>query len=135
MRRIVLAQLEGSGRGALASYNPRSYEDLVGFMKTNPMTDGDAWLKLLLTKNEMLGARRFVSVNCEVVSPCFCAHWMFVTVDRHWSMLLSALPLGAAAVRIMEVRATYTEEVRQIGSQITVRQSVMRDAIFLLAAS
>lgn len=55
--KIVLAQLEGSGRGALASYNPRSYEDLVGFIADHPMTDGDAWLKLLLTKNEMLAVR------------------------------------------------------------------------------
>ena len=55
-RRIVLAQLEGSGRGALASMNPRSYEDLVGLIQEHPMTDGDAWLKMLLVKNEMLGA-------------------------------------------------------------------------------
>lgn len=54
--RIVLAQLEGSGRGSLASYNSRSYEDLVGLIEEHPMTDGDAWLKLLLAKNEMLGA-------------------------------------------------------------------------------
>ena len=54
-RRIVLAQLEGSGRGALASMNPRSYEDLVGLIQEHPMTDGDAWLKLLIVKNEMLG--------------------------------------------------------------------------------
>jgi hypothetical protein len=36
--------------------NPRSYEDLVGLIQEHPMTDGDAWLKLLIAKNEMLGA-------------------------------------------------------------------------------
>jgi hypothetical protein len=58
--RIVLAQLEGSGRGSLASMNPRSYDDLVKLIQDHPMTDGDGWLKLLLAKNEMLGERQLM---------------------------------------------------------------------------
>ncbi len=54
--RIVLAQLEGSGRGGLGSYNTGAYEDLSNFLQEHPMRDGDAWLELLLKKNEMLGA-------------------------------------------------------------------------------
>ncbi len=36
--------------------NPRSYEDLRGFIEAHPLTDGDEWLKQLLTINEMLGS-------------------------------------------------------------------------------
>jgi hypothetical protein len=53
--RIVLAQLEGSGRGGLASYNTDSYRDLSVHLQEEPMRDGDAWLEHLLRKNEMLG--------------------------------------------------------------------------------
>ena len=53
--RIVLAQLEGSGRGSLASYNAESYDALTTMLHEEPMKDGDAWLEKLLQKNEMLG--------------------------------------------------------------------------------
>ena len=53
--RIVMAQLEGSGRGGLGSYNTGAYQDLTEFLHAYPMRDGDAWLELLLKKNEMLG--------------------------------------------------------------------------------
>ena len=70
LHRIVLAQLEGSGRGALASMNPRSYEDLVGLIQEHPMTDGDAWLKLLIVKNEMLGAGPVLRCCTSLLRPC-----------------------------------------------------------------
>ncbi len=54
--RIVLAQLEGSGRGSLASYNAEAYDALTTMLQDEPMRDGDAWLEKLLTRNEMLGA-------------------------------------------------------------------------------
>ena len=50
-----MAQLEGSGRGGLGSYNADAYQDLSTFLQEQPMRDGDAWLELLLKKNEMLG--------------------------------------------------------------------------------
>jgi len=51
----VLAQLEGSGRGSLASYNAAAYKDLISFLEANPVRDSEAWLSELLKKNEMLG--------------------------------------------------------------------------------
>ena len=52
---MVLAQLEGSGRGSLASYNAESYGALTAMLQDEPMRDGDAWVEKLLQKNEMLG--------------------------------------------------------------------------------
>ena len=57
--RIVLAQLEGSGRGSLASYNAAAYKDLTSFLEANPVRDSEAWLSELLKKNEMLGVVRY----------------------------------------------------------------------------
>ena len=53
----MLAQLEGSGRGALGSYNAQAYTDLSSFVQENPLKDGDEWLGLLMKRNEMLGAQ------------------------------------------------------------------------------
>lgn len=54
-----MAQLEGSGRGGLGSYNTGAYQDLTDFLHAHPMRDGDTWLELLLKKNEMLGGEEF----------------------------------------------------------------------------
>jgi len=54
--RIVLSQLSGSGRGGLASYNSKQYDALTTFLEEEPLRDGDAWLKGLLARDEMLGA-------------------------------------------------------------------------------
>lgn len=51
----MLAQMEGSGRGALGAYNAQGYTDLSSFLAESPMRDGDAWLEALLKRNEMLG--------------------------------------------------------------------------------
>lgn len=55
--RIVLAQLQGSGRGNLAAYNAESYKDLTEYMENNTLTDGDKWLAGLMKKNQLLGVR------------------------------------------------------------------------------
>lgn len=56
--KVILAQLEGSGRGNLASYNAKAYNDLIELLESTPMTGGgDEWLAKLLEKNEMLGMR------------------------------------------------------------------------------
>lgn len=60
--RIVLAQLEGSGRGSLGSYNADSYEALTTMLHEEPMKDGDAWVEKLLQRNEMLGALLFHTI-------------------------------------------------------------------------
>ncbi len=52
---MVLAQLEGSGRGSLASYNAESYDALTKMLHEEPMRDGDVWVEKLLQQNEMLG--------------------------------------------------------------------------------
>eukprot|EP00955_Chlamydomonas_euryale_P106356 365700-Chlamydomonas_euryale.AAC.4 len=53
--RIVLAQLEGSGRGALGAYNQTDYETLSGLLQAEPVRDGDEWLAKLMRKNSLLG--------------------------------------------------------------------------------
>lgn len=53
----VLAQMEGSGRGALGSYNADQYAVLMEHLEAFPMRDGDDWLEALMIKNKMLGVR------------------------------------------------------------------------------
>ena len=48
-------QLQGSGRGNLAAYNPESWTDLTQYMEEHPIRDGDKWLAGLVKKNQMLG--------------------------------------------------------------------------------
>ena len=43
MCRIVLSQLEGSGRGGLASYNVDSYKDLSDHLLNQKIKDTEAW--------------------------------------------------------------------------------------------
>ena len=59
--RIVLAQLTGSGRGGLGSYNSQQHTDLMAYLEEEALRDGDAWLKGLLKRNEMLGA---LQIHC-----------------------------------------------------------------------
>ena len=76
--KIVLSQLEGSGRGGLASYDTKvsttclpvvfsseslrkaesvkAYADLREHMENEPLRDDEAWISALLRKNELLGA-------------------------------------------------------------------------------
>ncbi|KAG2442254.1 hypothetical protein HYH02_009738 [Chlamydomonas schloesseri] len=55
--RVVLAQLEGSGRGALGAYDSQAAGDLHHFLQNVPLKDGDAWLTQLMRKNSSLGLR------------------------------------------------------------------------------
>lgn len=55
--KVILAQLEGSGRGSLASYNQAAYEDLTKFLQEVPFKDGDEWLSALAKHNQMLALR------------------------------------------------------------------------------
>jgi hypothetical protein len=56
-RRIIMAQMEGSGRGALGAYNASGYNALLEFIEENPMRNGDAWLQKLMLKDPLLGVR------------------------------------------------------------------------------
>mmetsp|Transcript_20598 Transcript_20598/g.51885 ORF Transcript_20598/g.51885 Transcript_20598/m.51885 type:complete len:174 (-) Transcript_20598:1046-1567(-) len=55
--RVVMAQLEGSGRGALGSYNAEYYQMLADHLQEVPMKNGDEWLESLMLKNQLLGVR------------------------------------------------------------------------------
>ncbi|GLI67305.1 hypothetical protein VaNZ11_011491 [Volvox africanus] len=55
--RIVLAQLEGSGRGALGAYDSQAATDLHNFLQNVAMKDGDEWLAQLMRQNTSLGLR------------------------------------------------------------------------------
>eukprot|EP00208_Stichococcus_sp_RCC1054_P006320 CAMPEP_0206142904 /NCGR_PEP_ID=MMETSP1473-20131121/18599_1 /ASSEMBLY_ACC=CAM_ASM_001109 /TAXON_ID=1461547 /ORGANISM="Stichococcus sp, Strain RCC1054" /LENGTH=128 /DNA_ID=CAMNT_0053538073 /DNA_START=326 /DNA_END=708 /DNA_ORIENTATION=+ len=55
--KVVLAQLESSGRGALASMNPEAYKTLTEMLEAHPMKDGDEWIQMLLKRNEMMAVR------------------------------------------------------------------------------
>ncbi|KXZ54766.1 hypothetical protein GPECTOR_4g836 [Gonium pectorale] len=55
--RIVLAQLEGSGRGALGAYDSQAAADLHHFLQDVPLKDGDEWLAQLMKRNTSLGLR------------------------------------------------------------------------------
>ena len=61
--RIVLAQLTGSGRGGLGSYNSQQHTDLTAYLEEEALRDGDPWLKGLLKRNEMLGALQLTRVQ------------------------------------------------------------------------
>jgi len=53
-----MAQLEGSGRGALGSFNASGYITLSKFIETHPLrSNGDEWLSKLMLEDEMLGVR------------------------------------------------------------------------------
>ncbi len=56
--RIVLAQLEGDGRGALGSFAGAGHANLTAYMLAHPLRgDPDAWLAGLLAEEEMLAVR------------------------------------------------------------------------------
>jgi hypothetical protein len=61
--RIVLSQLEGSGRGSLAAYDAAAYNDLLDFLQTEKMVDCDEWLAQLKRKNSGLGKCQLVEVG------------------------------------------------------------------------
>lgn len=58
----ILAQLEGSGRGSLGSFNAPQYEAISKCLLEHPMKDGDEWLKQL-AKQDKLAATRICDVR------------------------------------------------------------------------
>jgi hypothetical protein len=57
--RIVLAQLSGSGRGALGAYSATSYATLEGLLREQKVdpADPDAWLRELMRRDQALAVR------------------------------------------------------------------------------
>jgi len=55
--RIILAQLEGSGRGALGSFNATQYQHLSDHLINCPMTDPEEWLTELMKTDQALAVR------------------------------------------------------------------------------
>lgn len=55
--RVVLAQLQGSGRGELAAYDQQAYRDLSQHLQQVPLKDGDEWVAQLMRQNSALALR------------------------------------------------------------------------------
>ena len=55
--KIVMAQMEGLGRGDLGAYDPHGYASLQRFVEKHPLTrtNVDVWLKMLMEENDLLG--------------------------------------------------------------------------------
>lgn len=51
----MLAQLEGSGRGALAAYNKQQYAVLSRQLQEGSLRDPDAWMAELLRQDKGIG--------------------------------------------------------------------------------
>ena len=58
--KVVLAQLSGSGRGALGAYNADGHTALSDLLVEVPMRDGDAWLLELLRRDRAMGAQQSI---------------------------------------------------------------------------
>lgn len=55
--KIILAQLEGSGRGSLGSFNANQYQLLTDHLANMSTSDPEAWLRSLLAKDPALALR------------------------------------------------------------------------------
>ena len=61
--KIVMAQMEGAGRGSLGAYDAAGYQTLTTLLQDRPLrNDGDGWLAELMERDEMLGEQ--VAVCC-----------------------------------------------------------------------
>jgi hypothetical protein len=56
--KIIMAQMQGSGRGSLGAYNAEGYARLAAFLEAQPLRNGDEWVARLMEADEMLGERR-----------------------------------------------------------------------------
>ena len=86
-------QLEGSGRGALGSYNEGAYQELSSFLAEQPIKNGDEWVAQLMRRNSMLGE----CMAQEGSTDCM------VEVFLHLHSSVSGL-------RVLEVRLAYCNE-------------------------
>lgn len=83
--RIIIAQLEGSGRGKAGAYNAKQYDDLSTFLNDNPIRDGDAWLAQLMRKNSSVG-------ECLSWPSTAVVQIIFVTGDsQSWGYMIRTL--------------------------------------------
>lgn len=55
--KAVLAQMSGSGRGALGAYNAEGYRALEYALENESLRDADAWLLKLTKANNLVGVR------------------------------------------------------------------------------
>eukprot|EP00877_Chromochloris_zofingiensis_P007521 jgi/Chrzof1/3021/Cz12g08150.t1 len=55
--KVILAQLEGSGRGSLAAYNQQSYQMLSDQLSKVSFKDGDDWVEQLMQHDPHLALR------------------------------------------------------------------------------
>lgn len=55
--KVVLAQLEGSGRGSNAAYDYKAFKDLSETLQSVPIKDAEQWLGVLMARNSMLAVR------------------------------------------------------------------------------
>jgi hypothetical protein len=70
--RIVLAQLEGSGRGALGAYNATQHAVLSAQLSDVSLRDADAWLADLMRKDKGTGALKCAGGARACVCVCVC---------------------------------------------------------------
>eukprot|EP00879_Flechtneria_rotunda_P031595 GHRR01034532.1.p1 GENE.GHRR01034532.1~~GHRR01034532.1.p1 ORF type:complete len:222 (+),score=58.06 GHRR01034532.1:131-796(+) len=94
--KIVLAQLEGSGRGSLASYNYEQYNILYKQLQDSPLTDAHSWLNQLMQKDRALALRLMV------VRDAYCKE------DFEWDQLqhLSHNAIKDSNIQLMRQAAT-----------------------------
>uniref|UniRef100_A0A383WFK0 Uncharacterized protein n=1 Tax=Tetradesmus obliquus TaxID=3088 RepID=A0A383WFK0_TETOB len=94
--KIVLAQLEGSGRGALASYNQEQYKALFSHLQEASLSDPHAWLEQLMRKDKAL-ALRLMEVRAA-----------YSKTDFEWDQLqrLSVEALNKSNLQLMREAAT-----------------------------
>ena len=56
-----MAQLEGSGRGSLASYNTKGFAALQDCIGDLSKMDCNAWLRQLAQKDKLIGMAGFIT--------------------------------------------------------------------------
>lgn len=95
--RIVLAQLSGSGRGELGSYNAEAFATLEGLMRERrvPPDDPDSWLAELMARDAAL-CRRVIEVRRAYASRQF----EYGSLER-----LAKKAAGEGGVRLMREQA------------------------------
>ena len=102
-RRIVQAQLEGSGRGSLGSYDTKASQDIDDLLHSMPLKDGDAWISALMQKNEMLGGCHYLKLTSKVhvtqpFLPRWCIYRMFSKRGPVSLQSSSSLPWNQIAI-------------------------------------
>ncbi|GMH45636.1 hypothetical protein BSKO_13593 [Bryopsis sp. KO-2023] len=95
--RGIMAQLEGSGRGALASYDAKGYSDLENAIPDLNSMDCDKWIAKLMKKNKMM-ALRVMEVRAE-----YCKE------DFEWDMCKSVAVKNIKTTNLKVMRESMAE--------------------------